>query len=72
MAAAKPFFPVCMLLVQLASRNIFYFMSQLEDITFHVSLSLLLQCFNRHVAAFFEASAMKEVRIICAIFTTTV
>ena len=39
-ATAKSFSPVCMLLVQLALINVFYFMWQLEDMVFHKSLSL--------------------------------
>ena len=45
----KHFSPVCMLLVQFASMNVFYSMWQLEDIIFHESLSLLWDCFNHHV-----------------------
>ena len=42
----------------------------MEDITFCRSLSLLWDCFNRHVFDFFEASGLKEVRISCNISTT--
>ena len=44
----------------------------LEDITFHNSSSLPWDYYNRHVVAFFEASALKEVRILWVIYTITV
>ena len=56
-AAAKPFLPVCMLLVQLASMNIWL----LEDIIFQKSLSLSWDFSNRHVVAFLEACVLKKV-----------
>ena len=41
----KPFSPVCMLLVQIASMNVFYSMSLLEDNTFYEKLTLLWDFF---------------------------
>ena len=47
-------------------------MLQREGITFHKSLLLLKDFLNRHVAvAFFDASVLKEVRILCVISTIT-
>ena len=39
---------------------------------FHESLSFLWVNFNRHADAFVEASVLKEVHILCFIFTITV
>ena len=39
---------------------------------FSCSLSLLWDFLKRHVAAFFEASVLKEVRILCVISTITI
>ena len=61
-----------MLLVQFRSMNVFYSMLLLEHIIFHKSSSLLCGFLNRHVVAFFEASALKEVRILYVISATTV
>ena len=71
-AAAKSFSPVWMLLVQIASMNVFYSMWYLKDITFHEKSTWLWDFFERHVAAFFEASVLKEVRILCVISTITI
>ena len=49
-----------MRLLKLALMNVFYSMWYLKDIAFQESLSLLWDCFERHVAAFFEASALQE------------
>ena len=62
----------CILLVQPASANVFYSTWWLEDITFLKSFSLHWNFFNRHVAVYFEASVLKEVRILCGICTITV
>ena len=40
--------------------NVFYSVWQLEDILFYTNVSLC----NRHVAAIFKASVLKEVRIL--------
>ena len=40
--------------------------------TFHEKLTLLWDNFKHHVAAFFEASVLKEVRILCVISTITI
>ena len=53
-----------MLLVQLASMNVFYSMWWLEDITFCKSLLLTLCFFKRYTVAFFEINVLKEVRIL--------
>ena len=50
--------------MQLASINVFYSMWLLENIIFHKSLLLLLDSFNSHIVALFEASVLKEVRIL--------
>ena len=50
----------------------FYSVWYLKDIVFHESLSLLWDSFKQHVAAFFEASALQEVRILCFISATTI
>ena len=50
--------------MQLASKNVFCSMWQLEDIIFSQSLSSLWDFFNRHIVVFFETSALKEVRIL--------
>ena len=42
----------------------FYSMWQLEDIIYDKSLQLREDSFNRHIAAFFEISFLKEVRIV--------
>ena len=42
----KPFPPMCMLLLQLASMNVFYSMWWLEDIAFHESLSCVALRFS--------------------------
>ena len=59
-AAAKPFLPVFMLLVQLASMNI----CLLEDIIFQKGLSLSWDFSNRHVVAFLEACVLKKVHFL--------
>ena len=43
------------------------FILSVEDIAFHESLSLLFDFFKRHVASFFKANILKEVRILCVI-----
>ena len=53
-----------MLLVQLASMNVFYSMWWLEDITFCKILLLTLCFFKRYTVAFFEINVLKEVRIL--------
>ena len=63
-AASKTFPPVYMLWIQLASVKVFYSIWQLEVIVFCKSLSLLRDCFSRHIVAFFETSVLKEVRIL--------
>ena len=60
-----------MLLLQLASMNVFYSMGYLKEIAFHESLSLLLDSFKRHVATFFEASVLQELRILRFISANT-
>ena len=45
---------------------------ELGNITFHKSLWLLWDFFNRFAVAFFEASVLKEVRILCVISTIAV
>ena len=67
----EPFFWVCMLLLQLVSMNAFYSVWYLKNIAFHESLSLLWYCFKSHVATFFEAGVLQEVRILCFISATT-
>ena len=69
---ATPKSPVCMLLVKLASMNVFYSMWLLEGITFHKSLSFVWGNFNHYVDGFFEASVLKEGRILCIISIITV
>ena len=49
-----------------------YFLWYLQDITFYKSLSIFSGFFNRHVAAFFEVSLLKEVHILCVISTRSV
>ena len=44
----------------------------MEDIAFHESLSILLDFFKRHVASFFKANVLKEVRILCVISEVTI
>ena len=68
----EPFSSVCMLLLQLASINGFYSEGHLKDTAFHESLSFLRDCFKQDVAAFFEASVLQEVRILCLISATTI
>ena len=67
-AAARTLFPVCMLLLQLASMSVFYSTWYLKEIVFHESLSLLWDCFKRHVAA----SVLQEVRFLCFISAITI
>ena len=49
-----------------------YFLWYLQDITFYKSLPVLSDFFNRHVTAFFEASLLKELHILCVISTISV
>ena len=49
-----------------------FFIEKLKDIAFHESLSLLLDCLKRYVAAFLEASLLQEVRISCVISAITI
>ena len=53
-----------MLLLKLALMNIFHSMWSIEDIILNTSLLLPAVFSNRHVAALFEASVLKEVRIL--------
>ena len=61
-----------MLLLQLASMNVFYSIWWLEDIVFGESLSLFVAFLKHHVVAFLEDSVLKEVRILCVISTITI
>ena len=68
----KLFSPVYILLVQLASVNIFILSDNCKTLlSVKVYRSLLGDFLNCHVA-FFEASALKEVRILCVIATISV
>ena len=63
----KLFSPVCMLLVQLASINVFILSDNCKTLlSVKVYRLLLWDFFNRHVA-FFGVSVLKEVRILCVI-----
>ena len=66
MAAAKTLFSSVYAIGTTCFDECFYSMWQLEDINFHNSLFLLWYSFHRHVVAFFEATVLKEVRILCA------
>ena len=69
----KLFSPVYILLVQLASVNIFILSDNCKTLlSVKVYRSLLGDFLNCHVVAFFEVSALKEVRILCVIATISV
>ena len=61
-----------MLLVQLASMNVFILCDNCKTLLFKKVYGYPEIFFNRHVVAFFEASVSKEVRILCVISTILV
>ena len=48
--------------------NVFYFIWLLEVIAFGKCLYLLRAFFRRHILAFFEASVLKELRILSYLY----
>ena len=56
-----------LLLIQLASMNVFHSMSELEHTGFIKVYRYSEGFFNHHVLAFFEESILKEVRILSTI-----
>ena len=71
-AANTLFFNVYVIGIQLALMNMFYSMWWLENITFHKSLLLLWEFFNRTVVGFFGASVLKAIRTLCVFSKITV
>ena len=68
-AAARTLFSSVYVITTTCFDECFYSMWYLKKIVFHESLSLLWEC---HVAAFFEASVLQEVRILSFISTITI
>ena len=71
-AAARTLFSSVYVITTTCFDECFLFYGYLKKIAFHESVSLLWDCFKRHVAAFFEASVLQEVRILHFISAITV